>query len=292
MRKRWSRERILRAILEREAQGHALNAKSLGRGRDQLYGAARRIFGSWRNALLAAGIPPERVLPSDRWPPWKVLAKIRYLARRRRPLSNAELERRYKNLAPAACRHFGSWTKAAVAAGVDPIRLRRVVPWSRERVIEAILKRALRGEMLARQLVQPRSLVDAGDRHFGSWAEAVAAAGLDRSVSRMAPRRTKRLRRVNASRPRKAARPRRGYSRWTIERVIEGIRALSAAGQPLNGAGVDARLYDAGRRHLGNWDAALAAAGLDPADHRRGGKVIRLQPPPELVSTAHQEATA
>jgi hypothetical protein len=59
------------------------------------------------------------------------------------------------------------------------VKLQRVVPWTGERVIEAILTRALRNESLAARCTQPRSLVQAGQRFFGSWAAAMEAAGLD-----------------------------------------------------------------------------------------------------------------
>src|SRR5687767_8013571 len=76
------------------------------------------------------------------------LAVIRSLARRPRPLSAAEVRRRHGNLVAAARRRFGSWSKAVVAAGVDPVKLRRAPPWTPERIVEAILKRALCGQPL------------------------------------------------------------------------------------------------------------------------------------------------
>jgi hypothetical protein len=104
MRSSWTRESIIHELLEREAKGLPLTVGGAGINRS-LYGATRRIFGSWR--------------------------------------------------------------KAVVAAGVNPTKLQRVIQWNRERVIEAILKHALRNEPLAAELVDPRSLVAAGQRFFG-----------------------------------------------------------------------------------------------------------------------------
>ncbi len=280
MRTTWTRELVIRGILEREAQGRPLTTG--GKGFDpQLYAAARRIFGSWRNAILAAGIPPERVLTWERWSPAKILVQIRLISRRRRPLTTLQVEHRYHNLVSAARRHFGSWSKAVLAAGVDPTRLQRVVPWNRERVIEAILTRALRNEPLVARLVEPRSLVEAAHRFLGGWQEAVAAAGLDPNITKMPRRQLKRPHRSGKPRRRKIA-PEELGPPWSRERIIEAIRARVRDRRPINAWAVSrdhAGLYGAAKRHLGTWDEAIRAAGLQPDEHRRR-------------STAGQQATS
>jgi hypothetical protein len=65
-----------------------------------------------------------------------------------------------------------------VAAGVDPQKLKRVGPWTKDRIVEAILKRALHGQPLNSHAVRPKSLVEAGARAFGSWGSALEAAGI------------------------------------------------------------------------------------------------------------------
>ena len=179
MYRKWTREEIVRQILQREAAGLPLTQGGANGVEQPLYQAAVRIFGSWRNAVTSAGISSDRAVPTDRWPPAKIFIIIRNLARRRRPISVVQLERRYGSMVAAARRLFGSWTKAVVAAGVDPAKFQRVVPWTRELVIEAILTRALRSDPLTPRYVQPRSLVEAGRRFYGCWSAALAAAGLD-----------------------------------------------------------------------------------------------------------------
>ena len=269
MRNKWTRERIIRHIVEREAKGLPLTVG--GDGIDLLmYEAARRIFGSWRNAVQAAGIAPRRVLTWERWSPAKILMMIRHLAQRKRPLTVVQMERRYGNMVSAARRHFGSWSKAVLAAGVDPTRLQRVVRWNRERVIEAILTRALRNESLVARLVAPRSLVDAAQRFFGSWAEAVTAAGLDVKVTVLPPRRTKEPRPARALAPRTRS-PRKARQTWTKEMVIAAIHARLQDHKRINAASVDCEdheLYLAARRRFDIWSNTLLAAGLDPAEYR------------------------
>jgi hypothetical protein len=57
MRKHWTRECIIRQLLDRESKGLPLTVGR--RGIDNaLHSAAQRIFGSWQNAIQAAGIAP------------------------------------------------------------------------------------------------------------------------------------------------------------------------------------------------------------------------------------------
>jgi hypothetical protein len=176
---KWTREKIIREILRRESADLPLDVGGADPVECSLYQAASRVFGSWRNAVMATGISPDRARVHETWPPSRIRAGIRALARRKRPLRPNELKRRYHALATAARRCFGSWPKAIVAAGVDPAKLNRVAPWTKERVIKAILKRALVGKPLNSYAVEPKSLVAAGARAFGSWGSALAAAGFD-----------------------------------------------------------------------------------------------------------------
>jgi hypothetical protein len=296
---KWTREKIIREILRREAEGLPL---ALGGSRDgiesKMYQAGSRIFGSWGNAITAAGIAPERGKSHDSWPPSKILAKIRSLARRRHPPRPGELKRRYSYLMDAARRHFGSWTKAIVAAGVDPEKLRRVKPWTKERIIEAILTRALHSEPLGSTTVRPRSLAEAGARVFGSWKAAMEEAGIDPEVARResemsnqrSPRRPSRShRRAAANRqaipcesPSNAkqggpaggpARRRRAPGkRWSEQEIVEAIRARRAEGKRMNSGAVgeeDDPLYRAAMRRYGSWQNALLVAEVKACECRQ-----------------------
>jgi hypothetical protein len=90
MRNQWTRENIIRHLVERDTQGLPLTVGGEGVDRS-LYASARRIFGSWRNAIQAAGIAPQQVLTWERWSPARILAMIRHLAKRARPLTTAQM---------------------------------------------------------------------------------------------------------------------------------------------------------------------------------------------------------
>ena len=271
---KWTREQIIRAILRRESAGLPLALGGKEAVESALYSAASRVFGSWRNAVMAAGIPPERAKTKDEWPPSRILSTIRSLARRKRPLRVGELKRRYGSLVQAARRHFGSWSKAVVAAGVDPAKLRRVSPWTKERIIEAILTRALNNEPLGSRTVRPRSLAEAGARLFGSWESAMAAAGIDpkRYMHRQSGpgRDTVRRRAV------RSVAKRRGQGRcWSDEDVLQGILTRLREHKRMNATAVrdeDSRLYWAAKGRYGSWRNAMLAAGLNPDEFQRYGE--------------------
>jgi len=273
MRSKWTRERIIRHILEFEAKGLPLTVGESGISQS-LYQAGTRIFGSWRNAIQAAGFPPERGNCGKKWRPAKILTIIRNLARRRHPLNVTQIEHRYGGMYTAARRLFGSWSKAVLAAGVDPTTFRGVVPWTRERVIEGILIRALRNEPLAARSIQPRTLVEAGRRFFGDWSTALEVAGLDPKVtacSTAAP-----LTRAKASAvPTGAKSMHQQTQTWTREAVIAAIQTRLLQQKPLNASALnrdDTALYLAARRNFSNWRNALIAAGLNPKVHQRVGR--------------------
>jgi hypothetical protein len=264
MHNKWTRERILHEILDRESLGLPLTLGEQGVSQ-ALYQAGSRIFGSWRNAIQAAGIPPEQANCGDKWSPAKVLGMIRHLARSPHTPSVKQLERRHGSLVSASRRHFGSWSKAVIAAGVNPAKFQRVVPWTPERIIEAILTRALRNESIVARSVQPRSLVEAGHKFFGNWMAAVKAAGLDAnfaSVSRVPS-------------PPEVAGPdtvHKPGQPWTNQRIVAAIHARLRLQKPMNSYALykqDRGLHHAAKRHYGNWRNALLAAGLNPEDHRR-----------------------
>jgi len=307
---KWTREKIIREILRREAEGLPLSLGSSRMGGDsKLYQAGSRIFGSWGNAIKAAGVAPERGNAHDRWPPSRILTKIRSLARRKSPPRPGELKRRYGSLMNAARRHFGSWTKAVVAAGVDPDKLRRVKPWTKVRIIEAILTRALNQEPLGSRTVKPRSLAEASVRIFGSWKAAMAAAGIDpglahressdetqdsligrRAIGSEASAQSQPTKReyitattLSPVSPTRAPSRRNPGMRWSEEEILRAIRARLREGKRMNPGAVgedDDPLYRAALRRYGSWRSALLIAGLNPRECclRSGASSVPLSP--------------
>ncbi len=271
---KWSRERVLREILSCENAGRSLTVGGRDGVSQALYQAGTRIFGSWKHALSAAGVAANRSKSYERWSPGRILSIIRGLARRGRPLGVGELKSRYAGcLVPAARRCFGSWNRAVIAAGVNPLRLKRVPAWTQERVLEAILTRVLDGEPVESRTVQPGSLAAAGAKFFGTWAAALKAAGLNPDDVNPAAVRTSRSLGPAAGNPFVCNEPRtsRHPRKWPPERVLIAIRQRVASGQEIRASVMyreDSALLSAARRRFGNWSKALAAADLGLSNPR------------------------
>lgn len=180
-----SPERVLRRIRTLCIDGYDLSCtRNLRRDR-RLYEAARQHFGTWRRALLAAGInlanarsrPKSRRLDRP-----QILQALRQ--RHEAGLSmywiTVCLDNRY--LAMSAKHAFRSWRRALLAAGLplEVAKSRSKSRWSHERILEDIQLRHQQGKPLkcARVFEEDPALVNATHRLFGSWREALVAAGV------------------------------------------------------------------------------------------------------------------
>src|SRR5262249_47928802 len=83
----------------------------------------------------------------------------------------------------AATRYFGSWRTAVEFAGVEYSDLRKYRMWTKERILDRIKELHAKGEDLSWRHVStevdPQLAAAATKRkHFGSWRNAIQAAGL------------------------------------------------------------------------------------------------------------------
>ena len=148
------------------------------------------------------------------------------------------------------------------------------MPWTRERIIEAILTRVLNCEPLGSRTVKPRSLAEAATRVFGSWRAALAAAGVD-------PEQASRRQCGVASESEDGSTTHHGETvaraqvryrrnpgtRWSEEEILRAIGERLRDNKRMNAAAVDeddGPLYRVARRRYGSWHSALLAAGLNP----------------------------
>ena len=241
------RREVLKAILKCEHDGLPLNRAALLREDRDLHNAILRTFPSWDHALRAAGIDPDRIRSHRRWSRQAVIQRILELASQGRPLNAGAVQKAEATLASAALRWFRCWNDALDAAGIDPARWSRRVPtWTRDRVIQAIQEIHSRGGTVSHAALRRNSVTRAATLLFGSWDAALRAAGLDPDEVRI-------------------------YRKpWTSDEVMQEIQRKARMGAPLNAKNVSPySLRCRGRIFFGSWDAALAAAGLDPAKVRK-----------------------
>lgn len=190
------------------------------------------------------------------WDKPKILVKIKQLHRAGRDLSYNAMCRHMQSLVSAAAYHFGSYRDAVGQAGIDYAEVTRRPRWTRKGIIQVIKQAYRDGEDLHWSAVVRRrdelgkaAFASLQPRLFRKWDRALTAAGLD---------------------PDEIAR----YRKWNRTEIASELRRMSQEDEAINSGALqkgDPGLHAAAVRHFGNYDAALKAAGLNPAKvrHRR-----------------------
>jgi len=175
----WDEATVVEEIRQRRDDGVTLAVSKVPKS---LSSAAIRIFGSWRDAITAAGIDYGTVSLTRTYDDAELLRWLRRFARGNPTISISEFDQRAEH-AVLCRRRWGSVEGAAAAAGLVgwPHRVRRRV-LSRSAVIRALKQRhAAKLPMRAMAVRAGRDghfLLNSVLRHFDSWAAALRAAGL------------------------------------------------------------------------------------------------------------------
>jgi hypothetical protein len=252
-RRKWSRERIVEDIRKLQQEGCSLSTRSMAElGYSGMVTTSYKpeYFGSWRQAIIAAGFDPKEVCRRKRkWTRERVLARIQELHAAGEDLSHSAAKRNHQYLVVVAInsRYFGSWREAVEAAGINYEEVSKHEYWSRERISQRIRELADTGEALSHEEAKRShgALVSAASspRYFGSWGGAIRAAGLDYDD----------IRKIN---------------RWTREKILQAIRDLQAEGKSVNNGSMRRLGYrgmmEAAARpeNFGSWPEALRCAGI------------------------------
>jgi transposase len=177
------------------------------------------------------------------------------------------------------CGGHTSWKKGGSSRFCHKCAARNTRYWTNERVIEAILRFA---ELNGRRPVATEWLSKGhgvnGDgypntgtvmAHFGSWANAIEAAGFPRpQLGAYVIRDRKEVARERGLRQR-AARPGFPLEHWSLEKAAELVKKLSPWGvAPASGDGRVAALYRQARRNGVSWVEICEAAGVRPRGSR------------------------
>jgi len=252
VRRGWTKEMVVAGIKEQARNGVKLNLSAVQKAKWSLWENAKKVFGSWDEALKAAGFDPEAIRPKA-WRLWteeKIIGFLRQRARKGQKINVSAAMDASGGVVSAAIDLFGSWDKALEAAGVNPDKVRLHKRWTKERVVAGIRERKKNGlklNMGAAQ-VDDSNLTMAAVRHFGSWDRALKAAGIDPQAVKLLWHRS-----------------------WTKAAVIAFIQERRAKGGKLNRKAVDkdgAGPSGAASRYFGSWDNALVAAGVAPEEVR------------------------
>lgn len=138
--KTWTKERIIERIRQLHAAGCDLSWRHVSTNVDpQLAAAAtkQKHFGSWRNAIEAAGLKYSEIRRYREWDEQAVINRLRELYAQGKDLNAKSVEEMDITLITAARRRFESWDKALTAAGLDYTKIVLRKPFKRRRKAEA-----------------------------------------------------------------------------------------------------------------------------------------------------------
>lgn len=270
----WTDERILQAIRALAAAGQCLAISRVTRDHERIVGVAASRFGSWAEAVKAAGFDYEEVRLKLLWTRQDVREEIELRWREGQPVNFASVHDEDRCLVEAGGRLYGSWDRALEAAGLDPAEIRQTPvgrSWTKDEILNEIDRLRKAGQDLTPMAIKQVAftLYSAANRHFGGWTQALEKLGLKKEDCYTVP-----------------------ADRWTRERVLEEIRAEHAAGRSLAISDVQSRLpaldNAVNRFFPGAWRTALAEAGLDPDLHLKQEQWSRERVTEELRNLAGQ----
>lgn len=189
---RWTPQTILTELRLRHTKGEPLNYRSLARMNRSLVSAAAYHFGSFKKAVVSAGIDYTGVSGRPKWSKPQIIQAIKAARRAGRDLSWTAVMAAKSPLRNAAFvavqkRMFGGWPRALEAAGVDADASRRYQDWDKTVVVADLKQLHADGTKLnssAVRISNPR-LHAAAVRYFGSFDKALRAARLKARVIRL-----------------------------------------------------------------------------------------------------------
>lgn len=182
--RKWSRDAIVKEILRRRNEGLSVSGSIVQVEDIGLYEAAGFHFGKggWASARQAAGLPRRDPRPGIIYDRRVVIYGLTKLYAEGHDINVAAfLGSSHMNLMTAGIRLFGSHDKALAAAGFDPEKIRKQRRWSKSKVlreIRALEKAGARLNWWTIGQTHP-ALCGVAVRLFGTWGQAVEAAGID-----------------------------------------------------------------------------------------------------------------
>jgi hypothetical protein len=235
----WTPQKLVAELRRIHRAGKSLSCKEVP---VRLYHAGRRLYGTWEQALAAAGLDYEEATGHLRWDRAKAVAEIRELAARGVPLYASYVQQHFPSLLTAAIKRFtSSWAKALRAAGLDPEEHK--MPrgnWTRQQAEDWVQGRMAKGgSVLARDA--PSDLQQFVREHLRTtWTDFIESFGI--SYPGVKKRRD-----------------------WTRAKLLAEIRRWEADGNSLTYKRVQESyqaLIHQARKYFGSWDKACAKAGV------------------------------
>jgi hypothetical protein len=167
----WDRQKIIKKLQNMRDRNLPLYARYMLKNHTALFSSSRREFGSWNNALRAAGITkqvPTKLHKSR-------LGTLRSLRDVVGTRSRAAIPPALKS---QTAYYFGSLRNALAALKTDE---RLLSGWSKQKIITTLLRmhRVKKNLSSWKARCETTALASAARNYFGSWRNALRAAGID-----------------------------------------------------------------------------------------------------------------
>ena len=154
-----ARKAVIKSLIRRKASHCCLLESAVRKEAPELHQSSIVQFGSWIVALKSAGIRP----PVEKYPPGDgveaVVRAIQHLCHSGQSLKTKKVRTTHYALYSSAVRLFGSWNNALAASDINVTQVDSKSGWDRDRIIEALLIRAVECRPLGsrRVLIRHRS---------------------------------------------------------------------------------------------------------------------------------------
>jgi len=179
LRPKWTAVKVIKMVRDAAETGVPLNHRAVfDRGDDlgkaAIAAARSRLFGSWDDALFAAGLDPDKIARQKKWSANTVLHVLSARRALNQPLNGAAVQKEIPSLYMAASRWFGSYDKALSAAAIDLDHIRLVKKWTRARVVRGLREFQSRHGWISYRTLQrgDEPLLSATRRFFGTFTRA------------------------------------------------------------------------------------------------------------------------
>jgi hypothetical protein len=243
----WTKDSIQRALRKQYRAKADLSYNSMAKQMQSLVSAAAYHFGSYRSAVVKAGIDYDGIVRRPRWTKTMIIQLIKQARRKHEDLNWSAASRRRDELGRAAFaalqpRLFGSWARALTAAGLDADEVSMYRKWNKDNILVELRSRYKSHEPLNSGALQREDpgLHAAAVRHFKSYDAALRGARLEPESLRQ-------------------------RQHWDKPTVIKALKTAKKSGKHLSDSSIRAEmpaLYGAAVRFFGSFTNARDSAGI------------------------------
>lgn len=183
---KWNKDKIIQEIKKLHSQNIPLYYQNIKSNYPKLCAAAHSHYKSWATAITAAGFNYSKIKrKNDAYTIEDVQNIIRKLAAEGVDLSYSGLKgTKYAGMVVAAARLFNGWHNALASVGIQYSEIQKKRPsWTKEEIVTTIKELASKGVDLSFAGMKNSKYagmvqVTRKKEFFGSWANAIKAAGL------------------------------------------------------------------------------------------------------------------